>query len=316
MKKGHCEIGAFVGNPNHCTPTADEIRSYEQLIGRHLNTVMFFWAWSDGDFPAPGLAQVRDHDGYDTEIITHITWEPWQRAGVFDNAYSLPSIIKGQHDAYISRFARNCRDWKETVRLRFAHEMIEDNNPETPGWYPWQDQPEDYVPAWNHVHNIFKQERADNVEFVWSPLNYPAWFDALKNYYPGPDKVDWLAIDGYNWGEDGVSGWPYDQNFADLFYPVYLEFVNHPEVFGDKKIMISEVGTPQDNPYGGNKFAWITDMLTKIKTEFTKVEAFYWFNAVKEKDWRLDSSPGTLEAFKKGISDPYFISHPIKNQKG
>lgn len=311
MKTAHCEIGAFVGNPNSRPPNGQEVREYEQLIGRHLNSVLFFWAWGDGEFPAPALKDVRDHDGYDTGISLQITWEPWRRAGADDNSYTLRGIINGQHDVYISRFARDCRDWRDPIRLRFAHEMIHYNNPAILGWFPWQDKPDEYVPAWNHIHNIFKNERADNVEFVWAPLNYPDWFDALEKYYPGKDKVDWLGIDGYNWGEDGQPGWPYDQNFSDLFYPVYHAFVNHPEVFGDKKIMISEIATPKDTQFGGHKSAWISDMFACLKNEYAKVEAFYWFNAEKEKDWRVNSSAQSLDAFKSGLRDPYFTSHAV-----
>lgn len=180
MRTARCEIGAFIGNPNERPPNAEEIRGFEQLTGRHLNSVLFFWAWGDGNFPAAELKDVRFHDGYDTGISLHITWEPWQRAGAYDSSFSLFSIINRKHDAYISQFARDCRQWGDNVRLRFAHEMIHFNNPDVPGWYPWQDRPDEYVKAWNHIRSIFKNEHADNVEFVWAPLNYPVWFDILK----------------------------------------------------------------------------------------------------------------------------------------
>ncbi|MBU1043608.1 MAG: hypothetical protein KJ915_04320 [Candidatus Omnitrophica bacterium] len=309
MQNKHCEIGAFVGNPNHRPPNAEEIRKYEHLTGRHLNSILFFWDWADGAFPMSDLHQVRYHDGYDTQISLHITWEPWERAGVDDKSYSLSSIIKGKHDKYIQQFASDCRDWNGIIRLRFAHEMIHFNNPNTSGWYPWQDKPFEYVQAWRHIHTIFKQEKADNVEFVWAPMNYPDWMDVVPLYYPGKEYVDWLAIDGYNWGEDGKPGWPYDQNFNDLFYPMYHTFIDHPEVFGNKKIMISEIATPKDNRFGGNKSIWIIDMFKCLKNQYSKIQAFYWFNAKKEKDWRVNSSPLSLAAFRKSLRDPYFTSH-------
>ncbi|MFH1459399.1 MAG: glycosyl hydrolase [Candidatus Omnitrophota bacterium] len=313
MKTAYCEIGAFVGNPNHRPPNAKEIREYEQLIARHIHSVLFFWAWGEGAFPKTALKDIRYHDGYDTGINLHVTWEPWKRKGFNDNSYSLNSIIKCEHDLYISKFARDCRDWSDVIRLRFAHEMIHFNNPSTQGWYPWQDKPEEYVRAWKHIYGIFKNEKADNVEFVWAPLNYPDWFDVLEQYYPGKEYVDWLGIDGYNWGEDGKPAWPYDQNFSDLFYPMYHAFIDHPEIFGQKKIMISETASPKDNQFGGNKSTWIEDMFKRLKNEYSKIEAFYWFNAKKEKDWRVNSSPLSLAAFKNSIQDPYFTSHIIRN---
>ncbi len=308
----HCEIGAYIGNPDRRPPNKKEIREYEAMTGRHIRSLLVFWSWSDGDFPLEKLKNCLYHDGYDTGIILHISWEPWQRKGPKDDSFSLSSICEKNHDAYIKRFARACRAWKKTIRLRFAHEMIHFNNPQTQGWYPWQDQPEKYVAAWKHVRSIFRQENAENVEFVWSPLNYPAWFDVMKNYYPGKSQVDWLGIDGYNWGEDGKPKWPYDQNFNDLFYPMYHIFIEHPEVFGKKRIMISEIATTKDNRFGGDKAAWIKDMFTQLKESYSRIEAFYWFNSKKEKDWRVNSSLKSLEAFKKALSDTYFTSHPLR----
>ena len=38
------------------------------------------------------------------------------------------------------------------------------------------------------------------VEFVWSPNYISNIYPHYSHYYPGDDYVDWVGVDGYNWG--------------------------------------------------------------------------------------------------------------------
>lgn len=233
---GSVEIGAFVGNEDHRGPTAAEVNSFETKIGREVNSVLVYWAWNDGDFPTAELnSGVRFHDGYDTGTILHLTWEPWSRNGGDDSSFSLDGIINGDFDSYISRFAQDSAAWGAPIRLRFMHEMIQDHNAATVGWYPWQDRPVQYIQAWSHVYDIFQAQGASNVEFVWAPNSFPFDLNTIAEYYPGQDKVQWLGLDGYNAGEDGQPGWPYWQNFDDIFYNLYHAMADNPQIFGEKR---------------------------------------------------------------------------------
>ncbi len=309
------EIGAFVGvSP----PTAAAVNEFESLSGRHIRSAMWYQAWDASPpppFPNAELASgVRYHHQYDTHTILHLTWEPW---------VNLADIAGGVYDSYLISYAGQARDWGEPIRLRFAHEMIQDNvynncqgQANCPEWYPWQDQPANYVLAFRHVHDVFMAQGATNVEFVWCPNNYPFQLSVVQPYYPGPDYVDWLCMDGYNsTNRDGQPGWPDWQWFADLFYPMYHTFADNPGVFGDKPVMIGEFASCEAGPYeqpGQTKAAWISDAFAQIAgSAYPKIEAFYWFNINKECDWRINSSPESLAAFQTAIQDdPPFTSHP------
>jgi len=309
-----CEIGAFVGNEDHRTPYASEVQNFENLAGRHLASTLFYWSWNDGDFPASDLnTHVRYHDGYNTQSIVHLTWEPWSRQGSGDSTYALQDIVNGSYDSYISQFARDCRAWADPIRLRFAHEMIDDNDPNTAGWYPWQDNPLAYTQAWNHVHQIFQSEGASNVEFVWSPNHHSTDLNTLSSYYPGADKVDWLGIDGYNWGyRTDIEWWGHWLDFDEVFLDLYDTMNDHPEIFGDKKMMVAEFASAEVNMVSEEtKAQWIEETFAKIKSEYSEIDAFYWFNALKERDWRVDSSPETLLAFQSAMQDVYFTEHVV-----
>jgi mannan endo-1,4-beta-mannosidase len=73
------------------------------------------------------------------------------------------------------------------------------NNGSTP-------DPAAFVAAWRHVHDLFVQNGATNVVWVWCPnaTDVPnatsAPWNHWTNYYPGDTYVDWVGIDGYNWG--------------------------------------------------------------------------------------------------------------------
>ena len=292
------EIGAFVGvSP----PTVAAVTAFETLTGRHLRSVLWYQGWSAADrpaFPGAGLNSVRDHDGYDTGLVEHLTWEPWA---------PLASIAGGAYDAYLSAYAGQVKNWGGPLRLRFGHEMIQNNVLDGGEWYPWQDQPAEYKAAFRHVHDVFQAAGAANVEFVFCPQNYPSDLNIVQQYYPGPEYVDWLCMDGYN----SASPW---QWFDDIFYNLYHTFIDHPDVFGGKPVMLGEFSsceaTPANNPWE-TKSAWIQNAFERIKSpDYSHLNAFYWFHAEKDCGWRVDTSPASLAAFKSAISDPLFISHP------
>lgn len=312
------EIGAFVdANP----PTGTDVSAFEALSNRHLHTVMWYEGWDSANppaFPAATLTSVRYHDGYNTHTILHLTLEPW---------VGLTEITNGTYDAQLAAYAADVKDWGDPVRIRFAHEMIQDNHydncqgqPNCPEWYPWQDQPTAYINAFRHVHDIFDTAEATNATFIWCPNHYPFDINVVKLYYPGPDYVDWLCMDGYNWtDQDGVPGWPDWQWFDDIFYNLYHTFIDHEEIFGDKPVMIGEFASCEAGPYeadGETKAAWITDAFGKLLSgDYAKIQAFHWFHINKECNWRVDSSPESLAAWRDAIRPAAFTSHFIPTIK-
>ena len=294
------EIGAFMGvSP----PTATAVNEFEDLIDRHISSVMWYQGWDatgQPSFPCSDLLPVLSHDGFRTNLSFHLTWEPW---------VNLADIANGVYDSYLARYATEVKQCGLKTRLRFAHEMIQDDNynncqgqPNCPEWYPWQDRPTDYVAAFRHVHDAFKTAGATNVEFAWCPNNYPSQLNVVSKYYPGPEYVDWLCIDGYKWNGDAWgSNW-----FNDIFYNTYHTFIDNKAVFGDKPVMIGESAACE----GPVKPAWIADAFTNLaSTGYSKVGAFYWFNINKECDWRVNSSSASLTAFQTAMNDTQFTSH-------
>ncbi|MGZ4676445.1 MAG: glycoside hydrolase family 26 protein [Acidimicrobiia bacterium] len=278
-------LGAFVSATGTGWTTGD-VTDREALVGRHFDIDHRFQNW-DVAFPTPADQWDVDHGR-----IPMITWQP-------DSA-SLDTIAAGGADAVIDARARAVAAFGHPLFLRFAHEMNAD-------WYPWSgarastpgthDAPAKYVAAWRHVHDRFVAAGATNAVWVWNPnrasIPRAAWNAALR-YYPGDDYVDWVGIDGYNRSRTHA------QSFTSIVTPLY-------DVFAARKpIMIGETASVE-GPDAAGKAAWISAARTAITTRLPAVAALVWFDTEKQGfDWRVDSSPSALDAFRALAADPYF----------
>ena len=75
----------------------------------------------------------------------------------------------------------------------------------------------------------------------------------FSHYYPGGYYVDWICIDGYNWGTNPVQPdrW---KTFGEVFGLTYSTLTQ----ISSRPIMIGETASSE---LGGSKAAWITDTL-------------------------------------------------------
>ena len=168
-------------------------------------------------------------------------------------------------------------------------------------WNSWGaipgNTPRDYIAMWRHVVSIFREEGATNVRWVWSPNVYGVGgVEPFQAYYPGDGWVDYVSLDGYNWGDLKESGW---RSFAEVFESSYRAMT----ALTGKPLMISETATPEA---GGDKAAWIREIITVLPARMPRVRALIWFDRVKETDWRIDSSPASDLAFRELAAAPRF----------
>jgi hypothetical protein len=86
--------------------------------------------------------------------------------------------------------------------------------------------------------------------------------------------------------------------------------VKHPcgDKLSIKPSLLTEFATSEFSREDMNKAAWITETVARMKDDYPWVKMFTWFNIKKELDWRVDSSPAALAAFRAAMTDPYFLS--------
>ena len=264
-----------------------KIDEFTRMVGHLPAIIMWYQDWvhsGEKEFDPLQMNAVVTRGA-----IPMVTWEPWDdMAGPFQPAYSLRTIIAGTHDAYIRHWASDARTWGRPMYLRFAHEM-------NGNWYSWSpsingNMPAEYVAAWRHVVNIFREEGATNVQWVWSPnVAYPG-STPFADLYPGDSYVDWVGMDGYNGGTALSQQW---QSFSQIFQPSYETLA----AMTNKPMMIAETASTE---VGGNKAAWIKQaLLVDLPAKFPRIHIVIWFNENKETNWCVNSSPQSLAAYRE-----------------
>jgi beta-mannanase len=296
MKMGRSYYGVHV--PGWLSDLS-AVTAFESNAKKPASIVMWYQGWglTDGTqhLQPTWMENVREHGA-----IPLVTWEPWlYTQGISQPAYSLQKIMNGDFDAYITKWAADSKAWGHPCFLRFAHEM-------NGNWYPWSElmnanSSGQYVQTWRHVHDLFTKQGVTNVTWVWSPNIEYAGSISLYQLYPGDSYVDWIGLDGYNWGSLNNNQW---KTFAQVFEPTYRAVL---ELSPAKPLMIAEMATTEE---GGDKAAWISDAyMTQLPASFPKIRAVVWFNENKETDWRIESSPAAQSAFANALASGLYASN-------
>jgi hypothetical protein len=260
------------------------IASREQELGRTMRLHHAFYAWDD-NFPDGTQADDAVHGR-----IPLITWWGTYYAGI--NNGSQDSVIRARADAI--------RAYGHQIYLAWGAEM----NLTSPPWPGVQNtvDPAGFIAAWRRIHDIFRQQGVTNVVWVWTPNTEsnpggtdPSSPNHWTRYYPGDAYVDWVGVDGYNWGAVGSSNW---RTLASFVGPVYRDYASR------KPFMIVETGS---NDIGGDKGRWLDEARAWIKSH-SDIHAFVYFDQLSapDRDWRIDSSAGAFNAFKTLATDRAF----------
>jgi mannan endo-1,4-beta-mannosidase len=259
------------------------IDAYAKQVGRKPAIILSYKRWDVKPFYPPELDQIAKRGA-----LPMVSWEPWGSSG---KPAKLWAIARGRYDGYVRRSAEMAKAWGKPIMLRFAQEM-------NGSWAPWErghvgSTPRSFILAWRHLVSVFRRAGADNVTWVWCP-NINTGHLPFMQYYPGDRWVDWVGLDGFNWG--GSIGW---RPFSEIFGGSYEELARRTS----KPIVIAETGSGQT---GGDKAAWVTSALSQELPYFERVRAVVWYNAFDRSDFRIDSSPSALRAFRRGIAQPLY----------
>jgi hypothetical protein len=200
------------------------------------------------------------------------------------------SILDGEHDDLIRRQADAIRRVHRPVLLRMRWEMDRPNLRAT----MWSGA--DYIAAWKYVRDIFRQEGADNVSWVWCPTAEGFIRGDAPDFYPGDDQVDWTCVDVYA-GEQF-------QPIGQLMGPFLQWAAEHP-----KPIIIGEFGVAKAWGSAG-RAAWLADAERTFKAN-TQIKAVTYFESDPDgngptKQFQLTGDRAAFKAFHSLVKDPYF----------
>lgn len=335
-------VGAFI--PLVDLKTWDsEARAFEAMAQKSHGVYLI----SSG-FDCPWARHVYQLSGQLTtiaqlEAMPLITWVPMNCEENNPHVLGLPDIIEGKWDAYIQKWATDISALGYPVFVRWGHEM---NIPS----YSWAGQhafgangrtdynqitdacgfsgcfgdtnvpdgPERYIEAYRRVHRI-ADPLAPNIVWVWNPnaRNWPlpdvAPWNHYNNYYPGDAYVDWVGLDGYNWGDQSGNGYGRWVTFNEMFG---AELVDLAVRYPGKRQMIPEVGAVEDP----RKPDFIRDVYRTGFTQFPKLQIIIWVqdNGFWDPlhyppafaDFRVNSSDAALQAYREAVAPWAGITPP------
>jgi beta-mannanase len=227
----------------------------EQAAQAHPSVWSVFVAL-DSKFDTPALLQISQSGM--TPFITFDPWS-WRSAATVQPAYSLRSVITGNHDAAIAKLAGIISAGHTPVYLRFAHEM-------NGWWLPWSEsvngnRPGEYVAAWRHVHDLMNRLAPGLIHWVWAPnlvINHHALTTPLSELYPGDKYVDDLGLTCY--GHSGTASSTCGATLTAM------------QQLSKRPIILSEIGAD-----GAGQAKWIAS-LAQLFARFPRINGFIYFN--------------------------------------
>jgi len=171
-----------------------------------------------------------------------------------------------------------------------------------------------YAAMYRHTVQRLRADGATNVVFVMAYMSYEKWFNESwwGQLYPGDDVVDWVGVDAYlTSGSSTFHNGPFSQlmdRTTSAAFPGFYKWAttNHPT----KPVMLAEWGV-YENTAGDYtvKPAHFNTVLPELAS-YPALKALVYFDAKSTQagyDSSIDSSAGSLAAFKKIAADPRFV---------
>jgi len=320
------EHGAYTGaymdfGDNEDSVTLEAIEDFESLVGKHQAIVASSSYWGEQSFPTDNINLIHRHGS-----IPLVFWSPWDKPYEEDRGpdrFSLTNIIDGKWDEYIDAWAQSAKEYGHPFFVSFANEV-------NGSWFPWSgcfygaetpipntkpvkyEGPETFKKAYRHVVDRVRAKGARNIIWVLHLMNYSIpqdYWNYAASYYPGSDYVDWigLSVYGQQYTEDRWSPFP-----PLLDWP-YTEIC---KLDPNKPIMLAEWGCGEF-PKFGSKSDWINDAFRSMKTKYPRLKAaVFWHERWQNEDdtysnLRVNSTPESLESYRKGVADPFWLDHPV-----
>ncbi|MEX1051870.1 MAG: glycosyl hydrolase [Patescibacteria group bacterium] len=269
------------------------LNSFQSDLGIKFTAAKWYMDWATA-FDS-GVANRLNNNDY----IPEMTWEP----SLNGTGVAYDDVVNGIYDPYIIQTAQAVKNLGFSIRIALAPEMNTD-------WTPWGigkqgNNRENHKLFWRHVVDLFRAQGTNNVSWIWAP-NVRPWnagelYGTYADIFPGAAYVDYMGLDGYNWGTSQT--WSVWQSFREIFLGSYNELVG----VSSKDILIMEMASTE---LGGSKAAWITDMYAELQNSFPRIKGFTWFHINKETDWRIDSSASAKASFAAGYHGTAVVTPP------
>ncbi|MEO8293351.1 MAG: hypothetical protein ABI635_09445 [Actinomycetota bacterium] len=283
----HCRWGVMA-TPRSGETWREAITHLEGKVGRRFSIIRRYHLW---DAPLP----TKFETWYSSHGRTpYVAWHAFDSS---QKPIHWASIAAGNHDAWIRYQARSLKRWGRPMYFSFHHEP--ENDVSQCG------DPRDFVAAWNHIRRVFASVHVPHLSWVVTLMasTYAGNDGGPKAWLPA--RYRHLGVDGYNRGPcAGNDQW---RTFSEIFGDA-RRFARYHR----RGLFIGEFGcVEQDscNNNGGDpgaKARWFDNARSTIKNWPEVRAACYSHTATSGNAYWVDSSPGSLKAYRQIGLDPYF----------
>ena len=306
--QGQALLGVYYGNQGW---KMDQVRAMEAWQAKRHAVVNLFTDWCSRSKTLDNLFKQQLPAVWASGNVPVISWEPYLCSPAATPANVEERAAGGEYDAYLHAWAGRLRTFvagpdgslgtadDRRVYIRLAHEMNGD-------WYPWSaagggNTPGHYVQMWQRVRAIFSQKGFDarNVQWIWAVNHEDVGPWRAEDYYPGDEYVDWIGIDGYNWGAS--QSWSSWRTPEQVFGAMRTRL---RALTKTKPLAITETASSSSSRPGvvdvAAKSQWITQFFAYATSVATDARMVVWFNEDKETDWAVFGGVNGDEVYRSG----------------
>ena len=261
---------------------AELVTRQESQIGRRFDIEHTYHTF---DSPFPSAYDVQT---VDAGRILFLTWSCSLASG---GSVKWQDVASGARDSVIDARAADVKRLRQPILMSFCHE---------PGGAPNSSgSPADYVAAWRHIVERFRQDGVRNVAWVWTLTAYSFRTGTAAEYYPGDQWVAWVGVDGYvniscPWLTVGWTSWDGVFGAANAFARDH-----------DKPLIIAEFSLREDPQDPERKGRWLASSLAEMRT-MSQLRAVVAFNSTASCSSYVVSSQASLSGYRALASSRFF----------
>jgi mannan endo-1,4-beta-mannosidase len=248
-----------------------QVRQFGRTIGTSPNIALYFSTLSE-----PFQSQ------FAADALAHRAIPAVQISPLIANAeVSLSKLAAGRFDPLLRAYADEVAAFGHAVIIGFAHEP-------NGFWYPWGEdnvKPAVWIAAWRHFVDVFREQGADNVIWLWtmnleSPSTLP-----ISEWWPGASYVTWIGLDGYYASSE------------DTFKSIFGSAISTIRSITRAPILVAETGVAAS----ASELHQIRDLFTAVRRRGCL--GFIWFDKDTSRGmWRLEGGQAAIRVFRHEVA--------------
>lgn len=296
--------------------TLSTLQSYENAVGKNVAWVYFSDNWyRDRSFPISTATWIRNQGAIP---FIRLMLRSSSEQDISEPIYTLSAILAGDFDQDLIAWGHAASEFTTPLIVEWGTEV----NGE---WFSWNGTwngkgttgPALFRGAFRHIVRTISSQNASNISWAFhvgaEDIPEDTW-NALENYYPGDDAVDWVGVSAYGALTPDDDEWTLFSDTMDDVIPRLKSMAP------SKPLFVFEFGVTSGNSLG-DPAVWADSALTDLimNNRWPEVRGFSWWN----EKWQNDDNPtndtdltvqgvsGLADIFKNRLNTEAVLDKPI-----